>query len=91
VYPDRLEVRGIVPIEDIANPKFCSVFKINGNLYREYFGNKKAVIMVSTILTAQNKPPSAAWQSYDIIGKNPLTFSVFFKKYCYLNRILQKL
>ncbi|HXK83498.1 MAG TPA: recombinase family protein, partial [Clostridiales bacterium] len=21
VYPDRLEVRGIVPIEDIANPK----------------------------------------------------------------------
>ncbi|HOV79960.1 MAG TPA: hypothetical protein PK728_07595 [Bacillota bacterium] len=23
VYPDRLEVRGIVPIEDIANPKCC--------------------------------------------------------------------
>jgi hypothetical protein len=25
VYPDRLEVRGIVPIEDIANPKCCLV------------------------------------------------------------------
>lgn len=23
VYPDRIEVRGIVPIEDIANPKYC--------------------------------------------------------------------
>jgi len=28
VYPDRLEVRGIVPIEDIANPKFCWIFDL---------------------------------------------------------------
>jgi len=29
VYPDRLEVRGIVPIEDIANPKCCWQFNFN--------------------------------------------------------------
>jgi site-specific DNA recombinase len=29
VYPDRLEVRGIVPIEDIANPKCCCVIGYN--------------------------------------------------------------